>query len=147
MTKRSSSAGGLGSEGSILAWVLVSSIVLMIICASLARVILMRAQQTQRQGDTIAATKQDNLAVARLMSAWSQGPLDQRCSTTQSTLVGYTTCAGAGCTPGGGAGPCTLSGAATLPCVRVTAAGTVCAWYDPAVTPPCNPAAPPACAP
>lgn len=108
------------ARGSVLAWVLVSSVILMIICSSMARIILMRAQQTARQGDSITGAKYNHDAVARLISVWTTTGADQSCSSNQAVLVNYTVCNN--CTPGGGTSAwCTLTGTVAgvpLPGVR-----------------------------
>ncbi len=116
-------------RGSVLAFVLVISMVVMIICAGLARMVLMRSQASQRLAASQTSRKQDDGAVALLMSAWSQSGTNQVCSTNQATTVGYTVCAGPGCSAIGGACNCQLTGAG-LPGVRVDAACKICAGYD-----------------
>lgn len=96
------------AKGSVLAWVLVSAVILMIVCSSMAKMILMRAQVEQRNVDSAKGTKINNQAVNSLMSFWVNA---NGTSNICASGVGYT-CTSVGCSCAVGH-DCTTGGANT----------------------------------
>jgi hypothetical protein len=82
----------MNRKGSVLAYILVATVVVMIICASLTRLILARSTSSSRLSEGIKGKKTDDGGAARLFAVWATGNTggaDHTCDNTLANTVGY----------------------------------------------------------